>query len=83
MTQTGRVLNIAVKKDYRRRGIGVSLMAFVFRHMKDDGMGRCKLETRESNFAARAMYELLGMREKDYVPAYYGDEDAVIYTVDL
>ncbi|MCF2136207.1 MAG: GNAT family N-acetyltransferase [Candidatus Thorarchaeota archaeon] len=79
----GRIFNIAVRADARGRGIGTTLMQYALQHMKITGMARCKLEVRESNTAARHLYESLRMRKIGRIPKYYGDEDAIVYTVDL
>ena len=41
------------------------------------------LEVRPSNAAARTLYRSLGFRETGRRPRYYGDEDALLMTLDL
>jgi ribosomal-protein-alanine N-acetyltransferase len=41
------------------------------------------LEVRPSNATARTLYRSLGFRETGRRPRYYGDEDALLMTLDL
>jgi ribosomal-protein-alanine N-acetyltransferase len=41
------------------------------------------LEVRPSNVAARVLYRSLGFDETGVRPRYYGDEDALLMTLDL
>ena len=79
----GRVLNIAVKKDLRRKGFGKSLLQHVFDSLIERGIKTAALEVRESNVAAHRFYERMGMEESGKVPNYYDDEDAIIYSITL
>ncbi|MHA1770298.1 MAG: ribosomal protein S18-alanine N-acetyltransferase [Candidatus Thorarchaeota archaeon] len=79
----GRIFNIAVRSDSRGKGIGTTLMRHALQHMKVAGMSRCKLEVRESNNIARSLYESLQMEKIGRIPKYYGDEDAIIYAINL
>jgi len=79
----GTVLNIAIRRDCRRRGQGRLLMAYTVDAMRRSGLRICSLEARESNTAARLLYESLGMTPAGRRPGYYGDEDAIIYTLVL
>ena len=71
------VNTIAVDKTARRRGIGTALITTVLR---ETGARAATLEVRESNLAARAMYQRLGFVEKGIRPGYYHgpDEDGLI-----
>jgi len=79
----GTVLNIAVKRECRRRGHGRFLMAHTIEAMRRSGLRVCRLEARESNMAARLLYESLGMTPAGRRPGYYGNEDAIVYTLGL
>jgi ribosomal-protein-alanine N-acetyltransferase len=75
------ITTIAVKPEYRRRGharalIGAALAAF-------PDASRVHLEVRPTNAKAIALYESLGFRETGRRPRYYGDEDAVLMTLNL
>ena len=75
------ITTIAVRPEYRRRGharalIGAALAAF-------PDASRVHLEVRPTNAKAIALYESLGFRETGRRPRYYGDEDAVLMTLNL
>ena len=75
------ITTIAVKPEYRRRGharalIGAALAAY-------PNASHVHLEVRPTNVEAIALYESLGFRETGRRPRYYGDEDAVLMTLNL
>jgi ribosomal-protein-alanine N-acetyltransferase len=82
-TPEGRILNLAVKSEHRGKGLGRSLLLYAFDLMKSHGMKSCRLETWESNWVARHLYESLGMTTTGRRRAYYGKEDAILYSVRL
>jgi ribosomal-protein-alanine N-acetyltransferase len=75
------VTTIAVRPERRRRGharalIGATLAAYP--------EARCvHLEVRPTNVVALTLYESLGFRKTGRRPRYYGDEDALLMTLDL
>jgi ribosomal-protein-alanine N-acetyltransferase len=75
------ITTIAVRPEHRRRGharalIGAALAAF-------PDASNVHLEVRPTNVEAIALYESLGFRETGRRPRYYGDEDAVLMTLNL
>ncbi|HKH36310.1 MAG TPA: GNAT family N-acetyltransferase, partial [Rubrobacter sp.] len=75
------ITTIAVRPEYRRRGharalIGAALGAF-------PDASHVHLEVRPTNVEAIALYESLGFSETGRRPRYYGDEDAVLMTLNL
>jgi ribosomal-protein-alanine N-acetyltransferase len=72
--------NIAVTGDARRRGLGSHLLGEFLHHIRDSGATQAFLEVRESNGAARALYEKWAFIEAGRRRAYYQDppEDAVL-----
>jgi len=74
------VMNIAVAPEYRRRGIGRSLMERLFEVTARDARRGYTLEVRVSNEAAIRLYEELGFKTRGIRRGYYTDnrEDALI-----
>ncbi len=82
-TGIARVINIAVAPKRRQQGNGQMLMQFAFERLRAAGMNSVQLEARVSNLAARHLYEKMGMRAVHRVEGYYGDEDGIVYAMDL
>jgi ribosomal-protein-alanine N-acetyltransferase len=75
------ITTLAVRPERRRQGhartlIGAALAAF-------PEARRVHLEVRPSNAAARALYEALGFATTGLRRRYYGDEDALLMTLNL
>jgi ribosomal-protein-alanine N-acetyltransferase len=75
------ITTLAVRPERRRRGhartlVNAALAAF-------PGARRVHLEVRPTNAAARALYETLGFSTTGLRRRYYGDEDALLMTLDL
>ena len=73
--------NIAVAGPARRRGLGTRLLGELLDQARDRGADAVFLEVRESNRAARALYEKWAFLEGARRPGYYKDpkEDAILY----
>ena len=74
------ILNLAVARDWRRRGIGRRLMEAALEGAVAAGVRRVFLEVRESNAGARAFYRRLGFAEAGRRRGYYHHpaEDALL-----
>ncbi|HEU5450873.1 MAG TPA: ribosomal protein S18-alanine N-acetyltransferase [Terriglobales bacterium] len=72
--------NLVVDKALRRKGIGSALLWTMVEHARGDGMRHMFLEVRESNVAARKLYESAGFHQAGRRRAYYQNppEDALI-----
>ncbi len=80
----GHVISIAVLPEYRRRGIGRSLLAKALDSMKARKLEECVLEVRVSNTAAINLYRKLGFEIVSQIPFYYMDgEHAYLMKVKL
>jgi ribosomal-protein-alanine acetyltransferase len=72
--------NVAVKPDARRRGLGSHLVGEFINLAKILGGKAIFLEVRESNHAAKALYEKWAFTEEGRRKSYYKDpeEDALV-----
>lgn len=70
----GHIVSIAVRTDYRRRGIGSTLVAEMLKRTK----GTAIVEVHKSNDAAKKFYTHLGFSVRALISRYYGDEDALV-----
>jgi ribosomal-protein-alanine N-acetyltransferase len=77
--------NIAVAGAARRRGRGMRLLGDLLDMARTSGVRAVFLEVRESNRAARALYEKLTFVEHGRRRRYYQepDEDAILYRIDF
>lgn len=78
------VLSIAVREDCRRRHVGSRLMRALLKTLRMNGIESVLLEVRDSNSAAKALYEKLGFQLVGRLRGYYEDEeDAASYSLKL
>lgn len=79
------ILNIAVRPELRRQGLGARVMGQALQEARKMGMKRGLLEVRVSNAPAIALYESFGFTEAGRRKKYYADtgEDALVYQCDL
>lgn len=56
----GQITNIATHPEYRRRGLGQSVLHALVEYATETGLNIISLEVRESNVAAISLYEKLG-----------------------
>ena len=67
------ILNIAVHPAFRRQGVASALLLAVFNSFPGSAVSRVFLELRESNLAARALYEHHGFVPAGTRKSYYRD----------
>lgn len=72
------ILNIAVKPEFRKQGIGKTLLAAALDMMQRNLVYEVFLEVRRSNRAARELYRKFGFNEVFERKGYYGGEDAIV-----
>ena len=79
------VLRIAVKKEFRRKGMGSVLLDSMLEEGRKSGAGIFYLEVRSSNDPARRLYEKKGFTETGRRKDYYKNpkEDAVLMSLVL
>ena len=69
------IINIAVDKEYQKKGIGELLISYVLSTTESE---KVLLEVRESNLPAIHLYEKCVFKEINRRKKYYGNEDAII-----
>jgi ribosomal protein S18 acetylase RimI-like enzyme len=77
--------NLVVAASARRRGLGTRLLRELFAVLGSQGGAALFLEVRESNVAARGLYEKCSFVKVNRRPGYYREplEDAVTYRLIL
>lgn len=76
-TDTGYIASIAVHPDYRRRGIGRTLLRVAMRLLsRKPDVTAIRLHVRQSNQSAIALYYKLGFRTTGSETQYYKDGEA-------
>ena len=78
----GEIVNVATHPDHRRRGYARAVIDEVLKLARERGVTTLTLEVRESNAAARALYESAGFLAVGIRAGFYSHprEDAVIRT---
>ncbi|MCR4955737.1 MAG: ribosomal protein S18-alanine N-acetyltransferase [Lachnospiraceae bacterium] len=76
----GEIPNVAVKKEYRNRGIAAEMLKQLISEAKERGITRLILEVRKSNEPAISLYEKLGFIHVGIRKNFYENpvEDALI-----
>ena len=81
------IYSIGVHFAHQRKGLGCLLLESALLKLKNDGATRCFLEVRQSNAAARRLYECNGFEldgiRKGYYPTESGREDALLMSLCL
>ena len=74
------MMNIAVRPDCRRKGIAAALIAELVSRLKARGSRILRLEVREANFSAIALYKAMGFTQLGLRKNYYRNpkENALI-----
>ena len=77
--------NVAVRTEYRRRGIGAALLGRVLEEARRRKANAAFLEVRSANVAAQALYEKSGFKAIARRADYYSEprEDAVVMSLVL
>jgi ribosomal-protein-alanine N-acetyltransferase len=71
----GEILNVAVRRQNRRKGEGRALLSAVLEQLHRRGVRRVCLEVRESNETAIAFYQKQGFAKTGRRPGYYREPD--------
>jgi ribosomal-protein-alanine acetyltransferase len=75
--------NVVVAAEFLRRGVASELMRGLIQRAKSEAAPVIRLEVRESNLPARALYVRHGFREAGRRRSYYSGpaEDAILYSL--
>lgn len=74
------IARVGVEREFRGQGIGKKMLTFALEEWKNCGAKSVWLEVRESNFAARKLYEKCGFEVVGRRANYYSDgETAVLW----
>lgn len=77
----GHVKDLAVHPDHRGRGVGRGLLERGLAVLASEGAGRVKLEVRDGNEPALALYREFGFELQKQVPRYYADGETALVMV--
>ena len=78
------IINIAVRPEERRKGVGKFLLEEIFSYLRENDVSSLNLEVRESNISARSLYEKLGFEIIGERKKYYdGKETAILMKKDF
>lgn len=81
---TGKIISFAVKKEFRKKGIGSQLLNKAIERLKTKGKKNILLEVRVSNVQAQNLYKKFGFKIKNVVHKYYNDgEDAYLMSLEV
>jgi [ribosomal protein S18]-alanine N-acetyltransferase len=71
----GEILNVAVRRENRRKGEGQALLSAVLEELHRRGVRRVYLEVRESNETGIAFYQEQGFAKRGRRPGYYREPE--------
>lgn len=79
MADEGEILNLAVRRENRKKGEGRALLSAALEKLQKGGVRRVYLEVRESNTTAIAFYQKQGFSIMGRRPGYYREpEEAAV-----
>ena len=83
--EDANINNIAVKEEYRGKGIAKILMNTLISMAKKEGAKNMYLEVRQSNINAQGLYRMLNFKMVGLRKGYYVDtnEDAIVMELNL
>ena len=78
---SGKVVNLAVDRGYRRRKIGAALVGQARQWAREQGLKTVLLEATTKNFPALSLYQKLGFRFCGFNDHYYPNQDIALFFV--
>ncbi|MFC2023549.1 GNAT family N-acetyltransferase [Chloroflexota bacterium] len=79
--QLGWVSNLAVDRDYRRRGIGTELIQHARQWAWEQDLHTLSVETTTKNYPALSFYQKLGFNFCGFNDHYYTNQDIAVFLV--
>ncbi len=79
----GELLRLGTSPEQRRQGLAEKALVSLLEKMREKGAARCFLEVRSRNAPAISLYEKRGFKRGGLRKKYYGDDDAIVMTIDL
>lgn len=70
---SAHIISIAVRRDFRGRGVGSALLCTALRLLENGRVNRVYLEVRTSNKNAISLYEKAGFKVVEILRNYYSD----------
>jgi len=70
-----QITNIAIREEYRRKGIASQLVTKLLKECKKHDTAYLMLEVRANNFAAQKLYEKYGFKAESIRKNYYKNAD--------
>lgn len=71
--ELAHLISMAVRREYRRKGIGTMLLSTLSERLKSDGVVKVYLEVNAHNKAAIALYSSFGFVTDGTMEKYYAD----------
>jgi ribosomal-protein-alanine N-acetyltransferase len=75
---SAHLISIGVLREYRRRGVGTSLLKHLIRFLRKGGVDELWLEVKSENKEAVSLYEKFGFERLNIVEDYYSDGSAAL-----
>lgn len=70
-TRSAEIVNLAVRPDCLRRGIGKQLLAYALKELSLSGIEKVTVKTGNSSLPAIALYEKTGFKLVETIPNYF------------
>ena len=81
--QMGWVANLAVERNYRRRGIATALLRHARQWARQHGLRLLQAEATTKNYPALRLYQKLGFQFCGFNDHYYPNQDIAVFFVQL
>ena len=83
LRRRGHLINLAVAPEFRRQGIGSTMIGRIQKDLKKNKAKQILLEVRQSNSTALAFYSKLMFKRIGKIKDFYKDDDAIVMSKEL